>query len=429
MKNTKPDFMKKTLFYLLFLLPLTACQQAETDGEMLLPQQHEEAMFLTPDQAVDIANDIAEVLDGVNSRTEGRIARNGGVRIVGGRPSRSDETFMYVVEYDDEKGFALISSNPASATPVLAVIDEGTFEQAVNAGNPGFDAFLSTTSNRIKKDSLTIGNPYIPPFQKPDEEKYVKNRLYDERVAPRTANTCWGSDAPLGSLCPNYVAGCVPVAIAMAMAYCETPSTITYTCPGLGAGTETLNWRIIKVHKGTLDEACDPLCSTSGAHGILAKLGREIGFRANTIYDNVHNVSSTPTANILSTSKNLLGNSRVSDWRDYEFRSMCNVLDNGIALMNGDDIIGQAGHAWIADGYISYVIQTQHYTRRSDMAYIDPDDGWVLQSTHNQYYKYIHMNWGWDGAGNGYFIDNAFRPKDNYDNEHDYIRVRYAGIK
>lgn len=417
--------MKKTLFYLLFLLPLTACQQAETDGKMLL-QQHEEAIFLTPDQAVDIANDIAEVLDGVNSRTEGRIARNGGVRIVGGRPSRSDETFMYVVEYDDEKGFALISSNPASATPVLAVIDEGTFEQAVNAGNPGFDAFLSTTSNRIKKDSLTIGNPYIPPFQKPDEEKYVKNRLYDERVAPRTANTRWGADAPLGSLCPNYVAGCVPVAIAMAMAYCEAPSSITYTCPGLGAGTETLNWRIIKVHKSA--EECGQLCANSGADRILAKLCREIGFRANSIYRE-DRVTSTPTGNILSTAKNLLGNSRVSDWRDYEFRSVCNSLDNGIALMNGDDIIGQAGHAWIADGYISYVIQTQHYTRRSDMAYIDPDDGWVLQSTHNQPYKYIHMNWGWHGAGNGYFIDNAFRPKDNGGNPHDYIRVRYAGIK
>ena len=98
--------------------------------------------------------------------------------------------------------------------------------------------------------------------------------------------------------------------------------------------------------------------------------------------------------------------------------------------MNGDDIIEQAGHAWIADGYISYVIQTQHYTRRSDMAYIDPDDGWVLQSTHNQPYKYIHMNWGWDGKCNGYYIDNAFRTLDDDDNiAHDYIRVRYAGIK
>ena len=47
-------------------------------------------------------------------------------------------------------------------------------------------------------------------------------------------------------LCPNGSAGCVPVAIAMAMAYCEAPSAITYTCPDLGAGTETLNWRIIK---------------------------------------------------------------------------------------------------------------------------------------------------------------------------------------
>ena len=53
-------------------------------------------------------------------------------------------------EYDNEKGFALISSNPASETPVLAVIDDGTFDEAVNAGNPGFDSFLSTTSNRIK---------------------------------------------------------------------------------------------------------------------------------------------------------------------------------------------------------------------------------------------------------------------------------------
>ena len=423
-----PGSMKKVFFYLLALLPMAACHQAEMDGEILMPPTQEVAEFLSAADAVQIANDIAAQMDGVNSRTQGRIARNGGVRVVGGRPSRSDETFMYVVEYDNEKGFALISSNPASETPVLAVIDDGTFDEAVNAGNPGFDSFLSTTSNRIKKDSLSVGDGYFPPFEKQDESKFVHNRLYDERVSPRTANTLWGQIIALGSLCPNGSAGCVPVAIAMAMAYCEAPSAITYTCPDLGAGTETLNWRIIKVHKGSEDEVCDPICGNSGAHGTLAKLGREIGYRANSIYKG-NFVTSTPTVNILSTAKNLLGD-RVSDWQNYEFRSICNTLDNGIALMNGDDIIEQAGHAWIADGYISYVIQTQHYTRRSDMAYIDPDDGWVLQSIHNQPYKYIHMNWGWDGKCNGYYIDNAFRTLDDDDNiTHDYIRVRYAGIK
>lgn len=149
--------MKKVFFYLLALLPMAACHQAEMDGEILMPPTQEVAEFLSAADAVQIANDIAAQMDGVNSRTQGRIARNGGVRVVGGRPSRSDETFMYVVEYDNEKGFALISSNPASETPVLAVIDDGTFDEAVNAGNPGFDSFLSTTSNRIKKTPYLLG--------------------------------------------------------------------------------------------------------------------------------------------------------------------------------------------------------------------------------------------------------------------------------
>ncbi|MFG6388482.1 MAG: hypothetical protein K1V74_08320 [Muribaculaceae bacterium] len=51
--------MKKVFFYLLALLPMAACHQAEMDGEILMPPTQEVAEFLSAADAVQIANDIA----------------------------------------------------------------------------------------------------------------------------------------------------------------------------------------------------------------------------------------------------------------------------------------------------------------------------------------------------------------------------------
>lgn len=71
---------------------------------------------------------------------------------------------------------------------------------------------------------------------------------------------------------------------------------------------------------------------------------------------------------------------------------------------------GSIGHSWVCDGYgfsqqrivyTLYVIATSHTLEY--VSACDPSDGDILSAG-----NYFHMNWGWGGRNNGWFVDGPY---------------------
>lgn len=64
------------------------------------------------------------------------------------------------------------------------------------------------------------------------------------------------------------------------------------------------------------------------------------------------------------------------------------------------------GHAWVVDGYKRYMdVTTSHFTSPPTIT--------------TTYRYYNHINWGWYGKSNGYFLDGVFATNNAF--QYDYI--------
>lgn len=67
------------------------------------------------------------------------------------------------------------------------------------------------------------------------------------------------------------------------------------------------------------------------------------------------------------------------------------------------------GHAWVADGSLSYAFYE---------CVFGEDDGDPYTDDYNWNYSYqinsLHMNWGWNSQYNGYYNSSHFSPGNDY---------------
>lgn len=107
----------------------------------------------------------------------------------------------------------------------------------------------------------------------------------------------------------------------------------------------------------------------------------------------------------------------------HNFSKICSsvIFGNNPIYAYGADRSKGSAHAWVIDGGIN----TDHYKeytlyRLSDVSY--PNFRYVVAENaeqHRVYYRYgqyfFHMNWGWGGTHNGWFLDtNIGNPVGNY---------------
>ena len=68
--------------------------------------------------------------------------------------------------------------------------------------------------------------------------------------------------------------------------------------------------------------------------------------------------------------------------------------------MGGSTSNNNDGHAWVVDGDRLLIITYDHYVVQKGV------------TTHDEHVvttqSYNHVNWGWDGSSNGYFLDGIF---------------------
>lgn len=395
--------MKKFLLLLATSVLFLSCAEQfeypavnETHDKTTVPQ------IRSVDQAIEIANEFLSA-GSVGSRSNSEI-KVSNVILSDITRSAGTDTLIYALDIENNNGFVLVAA-PKNVEPILAVIDEGSFNDPKNLENKSYQMILEETkdyvanlsSNRIPIDPDPIDTTKMEITPASDfYHVYIANIVREPLV-----NVQWGQSWPENIFCENSIAGCTPIAIAQMLSYFELPKSINYTFPGKDISSENLNWTTIKQHKSIYDCYC-----SYASHRTLARVVREIGQRAYTDYSQ-EDVSGTYFSNVANAIQQLTGLTPDNGGGSNT------ILFDDLAQNVGIAIIAAGDHCFIADAikHIEYKVYERSYN----------PDGSIKDIKQSGYSntRLIHYNWGWDGNCNGYFWYDSFNPSKAYQNEYD----------
>lgn len=304
------------------------------------------------------------------------------------------DTLLYIVNFEDSCGYALVSANQL-IPGVVAYIEEGTLTPNTEIDNPGFQLFLDGYRDYVE-EIQNRGSGVIPPSPVP--WRLVYN-------VPPLLHTRWHQQAPYNNYCftsdgQQAVAGCGAIATGQVVGYHRYPSTFV---------NHTYNWDAIMQYDSipsTDITACNSVAEVIHDIGVL--IGTDYGVNGSgSQFDSIANCLNAYNYHYLL------------DHNDAVFDSIRADIDNGYpVIMKGtryvteNGVVKPYGHAWVVDGvaikgFILAVIE-------------------IPPQAYMSYEYYIHCNWGWRNNDNsGYYIIGAFENKYNL-NDLTYEGGQYA---
>ncbi len=375
--------MKKIVCLIVSVLLLTACekesiktvldsgrdrtQNAET-------RSYEEALSIASSSLSFFPNtrgDVNKIIDESNSFV---IKNDKKTRSTASLP----DTLFYVFNFTGKNGFAVVSAL-STTEGLIAVTEEGDYQSSLKE-NPAFSFMME-----LAKEYLTRGN--FNPVIEPIDTTLIQSD------GPRIS-VAWGQNYPEGNLFYNGISGCTNTAIAQILTYYMYPSSIVYSENGTNENV-SLQWSEIKKHKRTYNNSCYDCTANSSAHTAISKLVRQIGLW--NLSNDTTNTNSTSTSTYNQfISINNLGYNYTSYISYTSGASVTQLNNNRLLLMNGSAMSnGNQGHSWVVDGY-----------KQLRVLYLDNNG--LEPVYYTETYTYNHINWGWNGKANGYFLDGVF---------------------
>jgi len=345
------------------------------------------------------------------------------------------DTLLYIINFDNDNGFAVLSADDRIAERILAVTDYGELHAddfifnstpdsvyiysengdstlfnfysnsdddyyvgadttnasfigdiiggfADDAANTSTDTYGNTgqtTPISGNYDGLTFHG------KNSDVETYVWRTT--QSVAPMLT-TLWNQQSPFNDLCPmrgwfhkaKAPTGCVPTALAQIMAYNKIPEKLTIN-------DISCNWDTIRTVRPLTDRTN---LGTINAKLMVSQLLMFIGLECNAVYAKDWAFATPESAKRCLSD---FGYQNVRKHIGYDESQVISMLDLGnpvfIAAISGV----KDGHAWVIDGYIKRSLRSE----KSD----------VEISTQTL----LHCNWGWKGKCNGYYASGIFNVK------------------
>ncbi len=297
--------------------------------------------------------------------------------------AEADELPAVYVFAKDNKGFMVVSADD-QATALLGYVDKGNFNAEEMA--PGLKYWLGEYARQI---AYARENGYSK-----DDEAPRLSRSGRAAIAPML-KTLWGQDAPYNDLVPTISGahaptGCVATAAAQVMKYYGYPAQGTgkfkYAARVGGQSVELeinvaetpLEWDLM------LDDYTGS--ATAAQKTAVATLMQMLGYGVEMSYSlNGSGAQTWKVAKILAENfgydKSVQYLAREcytqNEWEEILYNQLVNV---GPVLYDGTTIESE-GHAFVFDGY---------------------------QETDGE--AYFHVNWGWNGMSNGYFVVGALDP-------------------
>lgn len=375
--------MKRVLY---FVLMMTFC--ACVDNEMpdvIQNVRQDQPNIRSIEEAIKIAEESFCVFkyDSLKTRASSSvpIIDKDNVIVIRNNHTRSNsaimrDTLLYIVNYSGNNGYAVISANK-STEELLAFAENGNYQDAMSS-DTGFPYFMQKAAAYANSEHRPIL------VREPIDTVYSSVGPY--------ISVAWGQDYPTGSLVPNGVAGCTNVAIAQILTYFRHPNNIVYTAAG-GNENIQINWSAINKHKRTFNNSCVECLASDETHIQISKLVCQIGdWNHSIIFFNPNMTGVLPDS--VHMSLDSLGYN-YDDYRTYQLGDCkANVNSQKLMLMSGN-IPGGYGHSWVADGHKS--IKIRYLNHNYMPARIDEETT-----------VYNHLNWGWNGLANGYYLDNVF---------------------
>lgn len=146
------------VLFLLFLIAVTSCDRDEERelNSPPIPDVPKQSLGydtkISPEEAIALAEDFANA--GVESRSLIKSADRNNVIALRAHNSRSEanDTSIYIINYNDNNGFAAISAKRIES-PILAVIDNGNYQETVESDNPGFNLFMGMALEYVEYES------------------------------------------------------------------------------------------------------------------------------------------------------------------------------------------------------------------------------------------------------------------------------------
>lgn len=407
--------MKKLFYFVFIVLCTIACNNDDCLEAIISHDNSKVTELRSYDEALQVALDGIKILEGRNIQTRSQqlvhreLDLTNGVSYIVNHKTRSSETasgndtLMYVFNFMNDKGFAIVSANP-NTDGLLAVTESGHYDSEARNSNSGFGLFMDMAEEYVRNSTRGVDTTKHDVLHMMEDYRMVYDTI-ESQVGP-LVHLCWGQDNCYGQYCPNQTSGCAITAAAMAMAYFKYPAGMTFTYSGRDMNYQSFDWDDIQRHyscRGTFD-----LCyayNQDSVHNSIGRLCRQLGELADASY-NINEIGPNETkcnSNDIRRAIETLGY-HVGSITQYS--PLCiknNLTSTRLMIMFGHDQ-NNKGHAWLAEGYhyvkyIQYEEQTLDYGLTWTM---------VPRSRRIEETMLNYINWGWNGDNNGYFNDGVF---------------------
>lgn len=285
-----------------------------------------------------------------------------------------------------ENGGYVIVSNTERQTPILAFSTDGVFKTDEDfQNNLALQEWFINQSEEIEylkthlestekeKEKELAWNVYMQKAPPIDDEFIISGGTIYQELSP-LLSTNWNQGSGYNNLVPLACSsggsggrawtGCVATALAQVMKYHEYPNNY--------------NWSIMPNNIGSTETSI---------------LMRDIGYAVNMDYGcDGSGASMEDAKNALKNNFDYSNGVRLINY-DTE------ILWQQLQLWSNPVILSGGTHAWVCDGYKRY----QHAQIHNPGTYYE-------YTTYFYSQFYLHMNWGWGGAYNTWYLYNDFTP-------------------
>lgn len=344
-------------------------------------------------------------MDSVSQKTRGysasRKIKNIDVirNTISGTRSNGIDTLLFLVNFEDEKGYAILGAND-NYSDVIAIVDNG---------NLSVNEFLFPQYN--SEDCTEVYGLYEHIFNYALKKCVANSAEGATRAAkgypgPRQflhqrwpmLTTTWHQRDPYNVLCPtkdgeHCLAGCVAIAVAQVFAY----NKLTY-----GKGVNELQGYKLDWN-GIFEEMKTPGSNTYAVATLIRAVGKAVDMKYGITAS-----SSTDTRALYAFTNMGYSKRELHNYTGNNAHTM--VFDRGMpAYVSGNSYLADGskygGHAWVVDGVIKYDIPIYDKPYNPFNPIIGPPP--TLIGMDDDYV--VHCNFGWEnGQCNGHYNTGVF---------------------
>lgn len=395
--------MSHVKFFVMFsMLALITMGCTEDPNVFVVPKGHSYTM-ITSAEAIDLAIEAAEMFADETSRASVRsISGAENVVMIKNADSRGGEQLIYAVNYDNNKGYALIACKKID-NPILAFIEKGNYVSTSSYLESGISIFMDNALGYLCSfegdiESVCDNSRALP------YEAEVKIPVNGPIVPVQ-----WGQENFYAQYCPDKKAtGCFATALAQILCGLKKPLSFIRTYDNTHNDV-ALEWDKIKWHANPETptdnigaDNCNILVCTVKSNEAIQHLMAEIGYRGGTIYKPEGSSTNVEKMPEVAESFGLI----CYDDKSFNYKYVIDALNQRHPLaMYGVNQYTDKWHIWICDAF---------RTRNASS----------VTFAGNYKDRYYHMNWGHAGQDDGYFQERYFAP----DSTTKYSDIRYYEI-